>query len=578
MRGRNVSALLAVWLMGAGPLTAQTDLVRNARELEQRGRYEDAIVLYRDHLQAEPVNFQALLGLERIYTRLGRVDSLVPYLAAAAAAAPTSEFVRELQIRVWNAKEQGDSVEAVIAQWMEAAPESPAPYRQWAIWLAQQGRIPRAQEVLREGQARLGEGALAREVAEVLAFAEEWVAATEGWRRAVRMDETLLPAAVASLREAPEHLRARMLGLLDRGQSAGIDRRFAADLLLTWGRAEEAWSLMDSALPEDRSAAIAMLSQFAERARQVRTLGGARARGFALARLAELTSGAEAERARLEAAQAFADAGELRAAQRMLGGVSLDPREQRSDAAATMAALIRVLADAGRAEEAEELFRQWARSMRGEDEARLREKLAWARVREGELERAERLITNDSSVGVQAVMGWIALYRGDLAGATERFRAAGPYAQSREEATRRTQVLALIQRVTRDTVPKLGSALQRLGRGDTARAVRELADAAERLPARGGRAAVLGFAGELALQTGDYERAEGLLLDALAVDADGPSAPAAQYALAVSSAKLGRNDDAVRLLENLILNHAESAVVPQARRFLDQLKGMVPRS
>lgn len=295
-------------------------------------------------------------------------------------------------------------------------------------------------------------------------------------------------------------------------------------------------------------------------------------------RLAELTGGAEAERARLEAAQAFADAGDLRAAQRMLGRVSLAPRDRRDDAAATMAALIRVLADAGRADEAEDLFRQWAGSLRGDDAALLREKLAWARVREGELARAERLIVGDSSVGVQAVMGWIALYRGDLAGATERFRAAGPYARSREEATRRTQVLALIQRVMPDTVPKLGSALQRLGRGDTARAVRELADAARQLPPRDGRAAVFAFAGELALARGDYSHAEELLLDALALDAQGPSAPAAQYALAVSYAKLGRRDDAVGLLESLILSHPESAVVPQARRFLHQLKGMLPSS
>lgn len=578
MRVPNVAALLLVLLTGAGPLVAQTDLVRNARELERRGRYEDAIALYRDQLRTDPADFQALVGLERIYTRLGRPESLVVHLGAAAAAAPASEFVRELQVRVWSAMKQEDSVEAVIAGWIEAAPESPTPYRQWAFWLAQRGHLPRAREVLRAGQVRLGEEALAREVAEVLAFGQEWVAATDAWRQAARSDETVLPAAVTSLREAPAHLRGRILARLE-GEAAGdADRRLAADLLLTWGRAEEAWTRLDSALPEDRSKAIEILSQFAERARQVRTPGGARARGFAMERLADLTGGAAAEGARLEAARAFADAGDLRAAQRLLGRVSLDPRDREPDAAATMAALIRVLADAGRPDEAEELFQRWAGSLRGDDAAQLREKLAWARVREGELEQAERLIVGDSSVGVQAVLGWIALYRGDLTGATERFRAAGPYAQSREEATRRTQVLALIQRVTRDTVPRLGSALQRLGRGDTARAVRELADAGRRLPPRGGRAALFAFAGELALETGDYNQAEELLLDALAVDSQGPSAPAAQYALAVSYAKLGRSEDAVGLLEGLILNHPESAVVPQARRFLDQLKGMRPSS
>lgn len=243
-----------------------------------------------------------------------------------------------------------------------------------------------------------------------------------------------------------------------------------------------------------------------------------------------------------------------------------------------MAALIRVLADAGRAEEAEELFRQWERSLRGDEVAMLREKLAWSRVRRGDLDRAERLIAGDSSIGAQAVLGWVALYRGDLAGATEYFRVAGPYAQSREEATRRTQVLALIQRIDPDTVPTLGAALLRLGRADTVRAVRELEDAAGELPVRGGRAAVLAFAGELAVAVGDYDQAESLLLDALSLDENGASAPTAAYALAVSYARLGRHDDAIRLLENLILDHPESAVVPQARRLLDQMKGMLPSS
>lgn len=575
---RNVWLVVAVLMALPAWADAQTDLVNTAREFERRGRYDDAIRLYRDMLASEPASFQALLGLERIYSRQGSLDSIVPYLARAEQVAPASEFVRELQIRVWGAVDRGDSLEAVIGRWIRAAPESSAPYRHWAFWLAQRGDFAGAHEVLRTGQERLGEPALAREVAELLVFSGDWAGATDAWRRALRWEPTVQPAAVVSLREAPEHMHARMLSLLDTDGAQRLDRRLAADLLLTWGRAEEAWTRLDSALPEDRGTAVIVLAQFAERARQVRTLGGARARGYALERLAELSGGAEAERARLEAAQAFADAGDLRAAQRMLGGVSLDPRARRADAAATMAALIRVLADAGRAEEAEDLFRQWSKSLRGEDAAMLREKLAWARVLQGDLDRADQLIARDSSVGAEAVKGWIALYRGDLAGATERFRVAGPYAQSREEATRRTEILALIQRVAADTVPLLGSGLQRLVRGDTARAVRELADAARRLPGRGGRAAVLAFAGELAVDVGDYARAEDLLLDAIALDAKGPSAPAAEYALAVSYAKLGRNQDAIQLLENLILNHPESAVVPQARRLMDQLKGMVPSS
>jgi tetratricopeptide (TPR) repeat protein len=579
-QGRQRCASLSLLLLLLAPaLPAQSDPLGEARQLERRGRYEDAARIYRAYLETAPTDFQALLGLERIYTRLGRVEAMARHLAAAEAAAPSSEPLRELAIRVWTAAGAPDSVAAVVRRWMVAVPGDPAPYREWAFWLVQRGQMPSAREVLEEGRAALGPDALLRETAELLAFAAEWPVAADAWRRAVRGDETLAAAAVASLREAPEQDRSSVLRVLQGPGALDGDRRLAADLLLAWGRAEEAWTLLDTALPPDRGVAVIVLSQFAEQARQVRTLGGARARGYALERLATLSGNAEAERARLEAAQAFADAGDLRAAQRMLGGVALDPRGRRAgDAAATMASLVRVLADAGRAEEAEDLYHQWERSFRGEDRAMLREKLAWARVREGSLDRAERLLAGDSTIGAQAVLGWVALYRGDLAGATERFRVAGPYAQSREEATRRTAMLALIQRVTPDTVPALGAALLRLTRGDTARAVRELAASAARLPARGGRAAVLAFAGELAVEAGDYARAEAILQDAIALDGQGPSAPAAEYALAVSYARLGRNADAIRLLESLILNHPESAVVPQARRLLDQMRGRVPSS
>ena len=57
---------------------------------------------------------------------------------------------------------------------------------------------------------------------------------------------------------------------------------------------------------------------FADRVSRLQTREGTRARGFALERLADLVDGAESEQARLEAAQSFADAGDLGGARRML--------------------------------------------------------------------------------------------------------------------------------------------------------------------------------------------------------------------------------------------------------------------
>ncbi len=188
------------------------------------------------------------------------------------------------------------------------------------------------------------------------------------------------------------------------------------------------------------------------------------------------------------------------------------------------------------------------------------------------------MLGGDSTVATEAVRGWIALYRGDLLGATEHFRTAGPYAETRLESTRRTTMLALIQSIEPDSVPKLGEALLTLARGDTAKAIDRLTDAARQLPAAGGRGHVLAFAGDLAVVRRDYDRGERILRDALAADSSGSAAASAEYALAVVYSRTGRQDLSVRHLEHLILAYPSSAVIPEARRLLDQVRGLIPSS
>ncbi len=84
------------------------------------------------------------------------------------------------------------------------------------------------------------------------------------------------------------------------------------------------------------------------------------------------------------------------------------------------------------------------------------------------------------------------------------------------------------------------------------------------------------YAGRLALDHGDYGRAEQSFLGAMAADAESPSAPAAQYHLARTYEKQGLNDQALARLEGLILQYPESAIVPLARRMLERLRGAVP--
>jgi predicted Zn-dependent protease len=74
-------------------------------------------------------------------------------------------------------------------------------------------------------------------------------------------------------------------------------------------------------------------------------------------------------------------------------------------------------------------------------------------------------------------------------------------------------------------------------------------------------------------RTDDAER----LLRAAAVK-EAPAAAAAELALGELLLTLTRDGEAVRTLEHLILTYPQSALVPQARRRLDQARGAVPRT
>jgi predicted Zn-dependent protease len=100
--------------------------------------------------------------------------------------------------------------------------------------------------------------------------------------------------------------------------------------------------------------------------------------------------------------------------------------------------------------------------------------------------------------------------------------------------------------------------------------------AAELTASHGGAELYL-LAGRLAAASGKPEEAE-RLLRAAAVKEAPSTAPAAELALAELLISGQRGAEAVEILEHLILTYPQSALVPQARRKLDQARGAVPKT
>ncbi|HEY3011116.1 MAG TPA: hypothetical protein VGJ36_00120 [Gemmatimonadales bacterium] len=569
--------IMSLGLLVPATLGAQQQGITRALDLERRGDYAAAAQAYRAVLSTRPADATALLGLERSLLPLNRSGEMLPVIRAALAAAPTSSAVHGIALRTWAAADQPDSIRSIAERWARIAPTDETPYREWgAAELARQNR-PGARVAYLRGRARLGRpDALAAELAQLALADGDYPAALREWLLAVRKLPGYRATAVTTLGQAPERARADLLrSLADEPDLTA--RRIEAELRAYWGDPLGALRVLTPALPADRTQAIAVLRGLLDQLRGLQTSEAKQAQGRVLEALADRSPALQASRLRLEAAQAYSAAGDRGSARRMLGGLADDRAAPPAISSGAAATLVEVLISEGRLEEAQKRLAESRPTVPADEYDLLRRRLVMAWIRAGDLARADSAVAADSSVAGLALNGRIRLYRGDIKGAVERFKAAGPYTGDRVEATQRTGLLALLQPLEADSLPELGRALLQLEQGDTAQATAALEHLASQLPPSHGGAELNLLAGHLMAATGRPADAERLLRVAATREAPG-TAPAAELALAELLISNRRPGDAVDVLEHLILTYPQSALVPQARRKLDEARGAVPKT
>jgi tetratricopeptide (TPR) repeat protein len=571
------STCLLVILMLPPSLWGQQPGLTRALDLERRGDYAAAAAAYQAVLSSNPADVSALLGLERSLLPLSRSAEMLPVVGAALTAAPTSSTVYGIALRAWAAADQPDSVRSLAERWAQLAPTEETPYREWGA--AELGRQDRsaAKAVYLQGRARLGRpDAMAAELAQLALAEGDYPEAMQEWLLAVRRLSGYRGIAVSTLSQAPEQDRPELLRLMAVDPDL-TSRRLEAELRTRWGDPVGGYHALSSALPDNRVQAIAALRTLLDQVRTLRTTEAKQAQGQILEAIASRSPDVQSSRLRLEAAQAYAAAGDRAGARRMLTALADDrlaPPSVSSDAGST---LVGVLIEEGKPAEAQQRLTQLKPTLSAEVYDALRRGVATAWMHSGDLARADSTIAADSSVDGLALSGRIRLYRGDIAGALERFKAAGPYAGDRADATRRTALLALLQPIEEDSLPELGQALLRLEQGDTADATQRLEHVAGGLAPQHGGAELNLLAGRLLLASGRIADAERLLRLATTRDATA-TAPAAELALAELLLASKRPTEAVEVLEHLILTFSQSALVPQARRKLDEARGAVPKT
>ncbi|MGH7498040.1 MAG: hypothetical protein ACREL3_04220 [Gemmatimonadales bacterium] len=561
----------------AAPLAAQQDGISRGFELERRGEYAAAADAYRSVLAARPADPAALLGLERVMVPLNRTGELLPEVRAALAAPPLSGVVYGVALRAWAAADEPDSMRVVAERWARFSPTDEAPYREWGAAAITRGDHQTAVAAYALGRERLQRAdALAAERAQLAAMDGNYPDALGDWLAAVRRLPGYRLSAVAAMAQAPAAIRPDLLRTLSREPDL-VARRMEAELRVRWGDPVGGLAALVAALPDDRAASLDALGGIIDQLRTQQTPEGRLALARGLEALADRATDADRSRLRLDAARAYTAAGDRGAARRMLAGLAEDRSASAPVAAGASAALIQVLISEGRLDDAARRLEAAAPALSHDELAALRLRLVGGWLKEGNLDKADSALGSDSTVEGLAMSGRVRLFKGDIAGALERFRKAGPYAGDRNEATNRTMLLAMLQPIESDSLPALGRAMLQLEQGDTSRATAALEEVARGLPAAKGGAEIGFFAGRLAAATGDRSVAERLFRGAASKDAPA-TAPAAELALGELFLAQNRSPEAVVQLEHMILTYPESALVPQARRRLDQARGAVPKT
>lgn len=581
---RRTARLLLVLLALLAPARApgQEVLIR-ALDLEQVGAWNEAATLYRQVLAAEPTNAPALLGLERVYGQVGggRRDSVLAYAERAIAANPAGPIAYAVELRTLRATGADSLAAAAFERWVAAQPASAAPYREWARLSVQAGRLRDARDAVALARERLRDpAALAPEMALVEVAEADWVGAAGEWRAGVMAQPSYAEAASFSLRPAPVAARDGVLRVLSApGAGAVAGRRVAADLLLGWNEPGRAWTMLRDVLPAQDSQRVGALRGFAERARSLDGPGAQLAAAQAYDLLAAVGPREEAQWMRIESARAFAASGDVASARRVLRKLADDPAADEATRAAAGAATVELLVREGNPAEAERMLAVGVAGLPGSEREQLSLQIAGGWLRLGALDRAAGAVERDSSLAGDEVRGWVALYRGDLGAARTLLRNAGAETGDRQKAPARAAAVALLDAVTRDSFPELGAALLLAARGDSLQASRALVAAARQLAGNGeAEPAVLSWAAGVAASARDVAGAEALWREIAERFPSSSVAPAAELALARSLADRGDLQHAAARLQAMILAHPQSALVPEARRELDRVRGLVPRS
>ena len=557
------TALLAGWItFGASSAAAQDDSYIRAMDLEQGGKYREAIGAFRAALTG-PNYLPAMLGLERSYAALGWTDSMVPVIDSAIRARPREAMFRSVQLRTLQMLGRTTATRESFERWVRDFPREAGPFREYARMLIDAQQAHAADSVLQRAQRVLGGSRdFMMEIAQTRAALGLWELSAQAWRDALQGAPYLERAAIFALTPTPDVSRPGVRAALLAPPVEPAGRQILASLELGWGSPRQAWTALRDLPPGDSVAAG--WRTFAERAEEAGAWLVAR---DALVALIDWRMSAEGAVRAAEAALRGGDAASaLSLAERAAGAA----RDSASAGAAVALVQVRALAALGRAPDAARVADAYARWLTPAQRDAVRREIAWAWVRAGDVTRARAaLAVAGTEEEAEEVTGWLALYEGDLRTARASLRSGGSTADA-------VMAMALLSRTRVAQAPLVGRAFLDLARGDSAAAASGFENAAASVP--DAASLTLSLAARLRSARGEGGAAVALWQRIAERYPASPEAAEAYLDWARALRAGGDVPGAVQRLEHLIITYPQSALIPQARRELELARRAIPPS
>ena len=533
------------------------DVVR-ALELENAGKLKEAAVAFRIALRAGP-SANAVLGLERVYSDLGMSDSLLAPLDTLIAQNPRESVYRTVQLRTLQMLRRDDRLRDAFEKWVRASPRDAAPYREYARILIQLGRPATADTVVARGRAALGSlRDLEYENAQLRAAMGQWVPSAQSWRRALADAPHLAVASAYALAPAPPASRDAIRSALASLPADAGSRRALAELELTWGRPAEAWDALRSLRAD--TAVATVWEEFGDRAYTEERWSIAHDALVAALKVRWTSPLA------LRAASAALRAG-VPAEVFTLAPLNYWEKDSARAGREYLPLHVAALVALGRGSDADALVARFDRFLVPAQRMRLAQMSAMAWVRAGDLTRARAALrAAGPDADSSEAAGWLALYGGQLRSARTLLRA------SRAPNAELALAMGIVARARGDSAPQLGAAFLALARADSAAAATKFMDAAAYHPEVA--AALLLVAARLRAPNADL--AIPVWQRIVAEHASTPEAVESELEWARVLRRRGDVAGATAHLEHLIINAPNSALLPQARRELELVRGTVP--